>query len=81
MNFQLRRTLLAAGVLLAAGIVRMPVEQALTSDLRAQGMLGKPLELETRIAGDAGTPIALGDGPAAQAYARLAKRLIAGGMA
>jgi ATP-binding protein involved in chromosome partitioning len=40
-----------------------------------------PLELETRIAGDAGTPIALGDGPAAQAYGRLAARLIAGGMA
>jgi ATP-binding protein involved in chromosome partitioning len=40
-----------------------------------------PLELETRIAGDAGAPIALGDGPAAQAYAHLAQRLIAGGMA
>ncbi len=40
-----------------------------------------PLELETRIAGDAGTPIALGDGPAAEAYARLAARLVAGGMA
>ncbi len=40
-----------------------------------------PLELETRVAGDAGSPIALGDGPAAQAYAQLAKRLIAGGMA
>ncbi|RUS60084.1 MRP family ATP-binding protein [Pseudorhodobacter sp. E13] len=40
-----------------------------------------PLELETRIAGDAGTPIALGDGPAAQAYTALARRLIAGGMA
>lgn len=40
-----------------------------------------PLELETRIAGDAGTPIALGDGPAAAAYAKLAKRLIDGGMA
>lgn len=40
-----------------------------------------PLELETRIAGDAGTPIALGEGPAATAYAQLAHRLIAGGMA
>lgn len=40
-----------------------------------------PLELETRIAGDAGTPIALGDGPAAAAYAALAARLIAGDMA
>jgi ATP-binding protein involved in chromosome partitioning len=40
-----------------------------------------PLELETRLAGDAGTPIALGDGPASTAYAQLAARLIAGGMA
>ncbi|MGO4908128.1 Mrp/NBP35 family ATP-binding protein [Pseudorhodobacter sp. W20_MBD10_FR17] len=40
-----------------------------------------PLELETRVAGDAGAPIALGDGPAAQAYAQLAARLVAGGMA
>jgi ATP-binding protein involved in chromosome partitioning len=40
-----------------------------------------PLELETRIAGDAGNPIALGDGPAATAYAALARRLIDGGMA
>ncbi|QCO55114.1 Mrp/NBP35 family ATP-binding protein [Pseudorhodobacter turbinis] len=40
-----------------------------------------PLELDTRLAGDAGAPIALGDGPAAQAYAALAARLIAGGMA
>jgi ATP-binding protein involved in chromosome partitioning len=40
-----------------------------------------PLELETRLAGDAGTPIALGDGPAALAYGRLAARLVAGGMA
>jgi tetratricopeptide (TPR) repeat protein len=48
MNPQLLRTLLAAGLLLVAGIVRMPVEQALTEDLRAQGMLSKPLDLETR---------------------------------
>jgi ATP-binding protein involved in chromosome partitioning len=40
-----------------------------------------PLELETRIAGDAGVPIAAGDGPAAAAYAQLAARLVAGGMA
>lgn len=40
-----------------------------------------PLSLEVRIAGDAGTPIAAGEGPAAQAYAALAARLIAGGMA
>jgi ATP-binding protein involved in chromosome partitioning len=40
-----------------------------------------PLALEVRLAGDAGTPIAAGDGPQAEAYARLAERLIAGGMA
>ena len=40
-----------------------------------------PLSLDVRIAGDAGTPIAVGDGPAAQAYAALAARLVAGGMA
>ncbi|SIQ24835.1 ATP-binding protein involved in chromosome partitioning [Paracoccus thiocyanatus] len=40
-----------------------------------------PLNLELRLAGDAGTPVAAGDGPAAQSFARLAERLIAGGMA
>jgi ATP-binding protein involved in chromosome partitioning len=40
-----------------------------------------PLALEVRVAGDAGTPIAAGEGPNAEAYARLAHRLIAGGMA
>jgi ATP-binding protein involved in chromosome partitioning len=40
-----------------------------------------PLALEVRVAGDSGTPIAAGDGPQAQAYAALAQRLIAGGMA
>ncbi len=40
-----------------------------------------PLDLSVRVAGDAGTPIAAGDGPVSEAYARLAQRLIAGGMA
>ncbi|MGL4309460.1 MAG: Mrp/NBP35 family ATP-binding protein [Paracoccaceae bacterium] len=40
-----------------------------------------PLTLETRLAGDDGTPIAMGEGPVADAYARLAHRLISGGMA
>ena len=40
-----------------------------------------PLSLDVRVAGDAGTPIAAGEGPIAEAYARLAHRLIAGGMA
>ncbi|MBK0327334.1 Mrp/NBP35 family ATP-binding protein [Rhodobacteraceae bacterium F11138] len=40
-----------------------------------------PIDLDTRLAGDAGAPIATGDGPAARAYAAMAERLIAGGMA
>ena len=40
-----------------------------------------PLSLDVRIAGDAGTPIAAGEGATAQAYAVLAQRLVAGGMA
>lgn len=39
-----------------------------------------PLDLDTRLAGDAGTPIAAGEGAMAAAYARLARRLIDGGM-
>ena len=40
-----------------------------------------PLSMDVRLAGDAGTPIAAGQGPIAEAYARLAARLVAGGMA
>lgn len=40
-----------------------------------------PIDLETRLAGDGGTPIAVGDSPMAQAYARIAQGLIRGGMA
>ncbi len=40
-----------------------------------------PLALEVREAGDAGRPVAAGDGPQAEAYRRLARRLVAGGMA
>ncbi|MGC9370557.1 MAG: Mrp/NBP35 family ATP-binding protein [Paracoccaceae bacterium] len=40
-----------------------------------------PLALEVREAGDAGRPVALGEGPTAKAYAALAHRLVAGGMA
>ncbi len=40
-----------------------------------------PIDLETRLAGDGGTPIAAGDGPMADAYARIAQGLIKGGMA
>ncbi|MGR3480195.1 Mrp/NBP35 family ATP-binding protein [Salipiger marinus] len=35
-----------------------------------------PIDLDTRLAGDAGTPVALGEGPMAQAYATLARRMI-----
>jgi len=40
-----------------------------------------PIDLDTRLAGDAGAPVALGEGPVAQAYAELAQRFIDGGMA
>ncbi|MEQ6248438.1 Mrp/NBP35 family ATP-binding protein [Sulfitobacter sp. HNIBRBA3233] len=40
-----------------------------------------PIDLETRLAGDSGTPVAAGDGPMADAYARMAEGLIRGGMA
>ena len=40
-----------------------------------------PLQLEVRLAGDAGRPVAMDGGPVADAYARLADRLIQGGMA
>ncbi|MEM6465329.1 MAG: Mrp/NBP35 family ATP-binding protein [Pseudomonadota bacterium] len=40
-----------------------------------------PLSLDVRVAGDAGTPVALGEGPEAEAYGHLARRLVGGGMA
>lgn len=40
-----------------------------------------PIDLETRLAGDGGTPVAAGEGAMAQAYARIAEGLIKGGMA
>ncbi|MGB3314780.1 MAG: Mrp/NBP35 family ATP-binding protein [Albidovulum sp.] len=40
-----------------------------------------PLSLDVRLAGDAGTPIAAGEGAISDAYASLAQRLVAGGMA
>ena len=39
-----------------------------------------PLSLDVRLGGDAGRPVALGDGAVSESYAALAKRLIAGGM-
>ena len=43
------------------------------------GML--PIDLETRLSGDRGEPVATGDGPMADAYGKIAAGLIAGGMA
>ncbi len=40
-----------------------------------------PIDLDTRLAGDSGTPVAAGEGPMAEAYARLAEGLVKGGMA
>jgi ATP-binding protein involved in chromosome partitioning len=40
-----------------------------------------PIDLETRLAGDGGVPVAAGDGVMSAAYARLAEQLIADGMA
>ena len=40
-----------------------------------------PLNIDVRLAGDSGTPVAATDGPLAEPYKRLAERLIAGGMA
>lgn len=40
-----------------------------------------PLDLSVRLAGDSGTPIAAGDGPLAEAYGRLAARLVEDGVA
>lgn len=40
-----------------------------------------PIDLETRLSGDNGRPVAAGDGTMAQAYARIAEGLVKGGMA
>lgn len=40
-----------------------------------------PIDLETRLAGDGGVPIAAGEGAMAEAYGQLAEGLIKGGMA
>ncbi len=40
-----------------------------------------PIDLDTRLSGDGGVPIAAGDSTMARAYARIAEGLVAGGMA
>lgn len=54
-------------------------EEAKRLDVPFLGEL--PLSLDVRVAGDSGTPIAAGDGPVAEAYGKLAKGLVAGGIA
>jgi ATP-binding protein involved in chromosome partitioning len=54
-------------------------EEARRLDLPLLGAL--PIDLETRLAGDGGTPVAAGEGAMAEAYARIARGLIDGGMA
>ncbi|MHA6263886.1 Mrp/NBP35 family ATP-binding protein [Arenibacterium sp. CAU 1754] len=54
-------------------------QEADTLGVPLLGML--PIDLETRLAGDAGTPVAAGEGAVAEAYAQIADRLIRGGMA
>lgn len=53
--------------------------EAVRLDLPFLGEL--PLSLDVRLAGDAGTPVAAGQGAQAEAYGRIAARLVAGGMA
>jgi len=52
--------------------------EAKTLDLPFLGAL--PIDLAVRQGGDGGIPAAMGDGPAAEAYASLARRLVDGGM-
>jgi len=54
-------------------------EEAARLDVPFLGEL--PLALDVRVAGDSGVPIAAGDGPHAEAYAKLARRLVEGGVA
>jgi len=55
---------------------------AAQADAMGVPLLGAlPIDLDTRLAGDGGTPVAVGDGPMAQAYARIAEGLVKGGMA
>ncbi len=55
------------------------VAEAEKLELPLLGVL--PIDLETRLSGDRGAPVALGDGVMAQAYQKIAQGLIRGGMA
>ena len=55
---------------------------AAEAEKRGIPLLGSlPIDLDTRLAGDSGTPVATGDGPVAKAYSMLADRLVRGAMA
>ncbi len=53
--------------------------EARAEDIPFLGAL--PIDLATRISGDEGVPVAAGEGPMAEAFRGIARRLIAGGMA
>lgn len=48
MTVQFRRHLAAALVIVAAGVVRLPMERAMTADFREAGLLQQPLDISTR---------------------------------
>src|SRR5690606_6134731 len=48
MMSRLRPILVALAVLSLAGAIRLPFEQSLTTRFRGEGLLEKPLEIETR---------------------------------
>lgn len=48
MKSRARSILVALGVIVAAGALRMPFEQALTRDFRQQGLLEVPLEIDVK---------------------------------
>jgi ATP-binding protein involved in chromosome partitioning len=49
-------------------------------EIGAPFLISLPIDLDTRLAGDSGTPIAAGNGPMADVYAALAEQLIGGGL-
>ena len=52
------------------------------AEMRGIPFLGAlPIDLETRLSGDSGAPMAAGDGAVADAYARIAVRLVSLGVA
>jgi ATP-binding protein involved in chromosome partitioning len=53
--------------------------EARAEDIPFLGAL--PIDLQTRISGDEGRPVAAGEGPMAEAFRGIARRLVAGGIA